>query len=130
MLWAYGLCSASFIINSSLFRVARAALLCLEKRTRKQILQNMALQLLKLPINIISLCFNGKPSLSFLSHPNSQKLSGTLSTLFVRVYMFVFAFFAVELIVVEYFWFLTNPSFRLCINLIYLRVFFKKLNFQ
>ncbi|XP_062173840.1 uncharacterized protein LOC133879331 [Alnus glutinosa] len=35
----------------------------------------MALQLLKLPINIISLCFNGKPSLSFLSHPNSQKLS-------------------------------------------------------
>ncbi|XP_059460693.1 uncharacterized protein LOC132189886 [Corylus avellana] len=35
----------------------------------------MALQLLKLPINIFSLCFKGSPSLYFLSHPNSQKLS-------------------------------------------------------
>lgn len=99
MLWAYGLCSASFIINSfAVSRGACSALLCCEKRTRKQIWQNMALQLLKLPINIISLCFNGKPSLSFLSHSDSQKLSGTLSPLFVCVYMCVFAFFAVELI--------------------------------
>ncbi|XP_035541065.1 hemolysin A-like [Juglans regia] len=35
----------------------------------------MALQLLKLPVNFISLCLSSNPSLSFLSHCSSRKIS-------------------------------------------------------
>ncbi|XP_040992450.1 uncharacterized protein LOC121239305 isoform X2 [Juglans microcarpa x Juglans regia] len=35
----------------------------------------MALQILKLPVNFISLCLNSNPSLSFLSHCSSRKIS-------------------------------------------------------
>ncbi|KAG7949150.1 hypothetical protein I3843_13G046700 [Carya illinoinensis] len=35
----------------------------------------MALQLLKLPVNLVSLCLNSNPSLSFLSHCSSRKIS-------------------------------------------------------
>ncbi|KAG6680687.1 hypothetical protein I3842_13G055200 [Carya illinoinensis] len=35
----------------------------------------MALQLLKLPVNLVSLCLNNNPSLSFLSHCSSRKIS-------------------------------------------------------
>lgn len=109
-LWAHGLCSASFILDS----IVGCSPLCPSlprKETERKfegkafLIGKMALQLLKLPVNLVSLCLNSNPSLSFLSHCSSRKISGTLSTL---LSLCIRLFYSVVLVVAWIFLILTH----------------------